>query len=122
VAYTSDATGRDEVHVESYPTPGRHAVVSDSGGMHPVWRGDGRELYYWQGDRLIAAQLAPEAAGAPPAVRARTPLFEAPYPGGITAMYDVSPDGRRFALSVGAERTARLVVVLDALSAAPRDR
>jgi hypothetical protein len=118
VAYTSDATGRDEVHVESYPTPGRHTVVSDAGGMHPVWRGDGGELYYWQGERLIAARVEPGALGAPLAVRARTPLFEAPYPGGITAMYDVSPDGRRFALSVGSERAARLIVVLDALSTA----
>jgi hypothetical protein len=34
-------------------------------------------------------------------------------------MYDVSPDGRRFALAVGTERATRLVVLLDALSAAP---
>jgi Tol biopolymer transport system component len=117
VAYTSNETGRDEVYVQSYPTPGRRTLVSASGGIHPAWRGDGRELYYWHAERLIAVQLEGGAAGDAPAVRGRTPLFEAPYPGGVTAMYDVSPDGTRFVLAVGHERSNRLVVALDALGA-----
>jgi serine/threonine-protein kinase len=65
VAYTSDETGRDEVYVQSYPTPGRKALVSAQGGMHPVWRRDGRELYYWHGEQLIASQVEDGGATAP---------------------------------------------------------
>jgi serine/threonine-protein kinase len=115
VAYTSDETGRQEVYVQSYPTPGQKTLVSTQGGLHPVWRGDGAELYYWQGDQLVAVTLA--AGGGPLTVRERTPLFRAPYPGGVTPMYDVSPDGSRFVLVVGHRRANRLVVALDALGA-----
>ena len=113
IAYTSDASGRNEVYVQSYPTPDRRAIVSVGGGQHPAWRADGRELYYWQDDRLIAARV--DVVGGALVVRDRTPLFRARYPGGVVAMYDVAPDGNRFALVRGAERSNRLVFVLDAV-------
>jgi hypothetical protein len=47
-------------------------------------------------------------------VRGGTPLFRAPDLA-IGAMYDVSPDGTRFALVTGNTRTNRLVVTLNAL-------
>ena len=117
MAYTSDETGRREVYVQSYPTPGRKTLVSARGGVHPVWRGDGRELYYWQGDQLIAARLDATEASAPPAVRGRTPLFRAPYAQSVSANYDASSDGSRFVIVTGGEHTFRLVVTLDALGA-----
>jgi dipeptidyl aminopeptidase/acylaminoacyl peptidase len=95
VAYTSDRSGRAEVYVDSYRRPGRPVAVSSGGGIHPVWRGDGRELYYWSDGVLTAVQLGAAAGDAPPAVRARTPLFRAPYQGQVNTMYDVSPDGER---------------------------
>ena len=59
IAYTSNETGRDEVYVQPFLTPGPRALVSVDGGSDPVWRGDGQELYYFSGDQLIAASLAP---------------------------------------------------------------
>jgi Tol biopolymer transport system component len=117
VAYQSDETGRYEVYVQSYPRPGRKLLVSTGGAINPVWRGDGRELYYWQGDQLVAAQLGAGAANAPMSVRGRVPLFRAPYAQSVLANYDVSPDGRRFAIVTGGEHTFRLVVTLGALDA-----
>jgi Tol biopolymer transport system component len=117
VAYESDETGRYEVYVQSYPTPGRKTLVSAGGGVNPVWRGDGRELYYWQADQLIAARLAAGGAGAPLAVRGRAPLFRAPYAQSVSANYDAAADGSRFAVVTGGEHTFRLVVTLDALDA-----
>ncbi len=108
-AYVSDETGRDEVYVQSYPTPGHKVLVSDAGGDNPVWRRDGRELYYWQGDQLIAAELG---AGDPRTVRGRTPVFRAPY---SVDNYDVAADGTRFVLVTGNTRANRLVVALNAL-------
>ncbi|HZF68167.1 MAG TPA: protein kinase, partial [Gemmatirosa sp.] len=98
VAYTSDASGRGEVYLDSYRRPGRPVAVSSWGGIHPVWRGDGRELYYWSDGALVAVQLDAPVGDAPPAVRSRTPLFRAPYQAQVNTMYDVSPDGERFVI------------------------
>ena len=93
VAYGSDESGRAEVYLDSYPRAGKRVLLSKYGGLHPVWRADGRELYYWHDDALVAVQLAQSGA---PTGGTETVLFRAPYPGGLTTMYDVSPDGARF--------------------------
>ncbi|MEO8908855.1 MAG: protein kinase, partial [Gemmatimonadaceae bacterium] len=114
-AYVSNETGRAEVYVQSYPTPGRKALVSSAGGTYPAWRRDGRELYYWQGrEQLIAANLDVGRTGGPPVVRGRTPLFRVPHLN--AAGYDVSPDGSRFVFVSGGPRVGRLVIALDALT------
>jgi len=117
VAYQSDETGRDEVYVQSFPTPGRRTLVSAGGGVNPVWRGDGRELYYWRIDQLVAVRVDGGRSAEPLAVRDRTLLFRAPYFANVHAMYDVSPDGTRFTLVTGGARAGRLVVALHVLGA-----
>jgi serine/threonine protein kinase len=99
VAYTSDASGRPEVYLDSYAHPGRgRLTISLGGGMQPVWRGDGRELYYWRNGELVAVRMAASVDGAAPVPGAQTVLFRAAYQGGINTMYDVSPDGQRFVI------------------------
>jgi hypothetical protein len=98
VAYTSDATGRAEVYLDSYARPGRPVQLSPGGGMHPVWRGDGRELYYWNEGALVAVRIGESLNGAPPLVGEQTVLFRASYEGGVNTMYDASPDGQRFVI------------------------
>ena len=52
LAYTSDETGRAEVHVRGFRSGesggesdgSSHLQLSSDGGSEPVWRGDGREL------------------------------------------------------------------------------
>jgi len=97
VAYTSDESGKPTVYVDSYPHPGRRLMISNDGGLHPVWRGDGRELYYWHGDQLIAVSFR-VGGDASPTAEEQTVLFRAPYESSINTMYDVSPDGRRFVI------------------------
>jgi Tol biopolymer transport system component len=46
VAYASNASGRSEVYVQSYPAGGERQVVSTAGGMAPAWSPDGSRLYY----------------------------------------------------------------------------
>ena len=115
VAYQSDETGRNEVYVQSFPTPGRKTLVSPEGGVNPVWSHDGKELYYWRVDRLIAARLEDGNDGQPLTVRERAVLFRAPYFENVHAMYDVSPDGKQFVLVTGGARAGKIVVALDAL-------
>ena len=98
VAYTSDESGRSEVYLDSYPRPGRRVSITSNGGAHPVWRGDGRELYYWNDGRLVAVRLDAVRGEAAPAVGAPIVLFRASYYIGPNTMYDVSPDGERFVI------------------------
>jgi serine/threonine-protein kinase len=98
IAYTSDQSGRAEVFLDSYPRPGRGVVVSSGGGIHPVWRGDGRELYYWRDGALVAVQLGESWGDAPPKLGNQVVLFRAQYNVGANTMYDVSPNGDRFVI------------------------
>jgi Tol biopolymer transport system component len=55
VAYTSDETGRDEVYVQSFPAGKGKWQISTGGGSKPVWKRDGRELYYLSSDGYMMA-------------------------------------------------------------------
>ena len=98
VAYTSNESGRDEVYVDSYPRPGYRAMVSAGGGADPVWRGDGRELFYWRGDALMAVPIDGSSGGRPPVLGAERVLFHSAYVHSLNSMYDVSPNGQRVAI------------------------
>ena len=95
VAYSSDETGRSEVFVRAFPGPGGKWQVSSSGGGHPVWRRDGKELFYLSLDnKIMAVPVASEGtfrAGAP------VELFSVNLKLlNENRAYDVSSDGQRF--------------------------
>lgn len=98
VAYTSNESGRDEVYVDSYPRPGHRATVSRDGGVDPVWRGDGREMYYWRGDALIAVPIDGSRNDRPPFLGAERVLFHSAYEHSFSSTYDVSPNGEQIAI------------------------
>ena len=87
VAYASNETGRNEVYAVPYPGTGGKSQVSSGGGAAPRWAAKGRELFYSNGDKLMAVDVETGAT-----FRAQTPkiLFEK------SGLWDVSPDGRRF--------------------------
>jgi serine/threonine-protein kinase len=94
IAYVSDESGRAEIYVDSYPNLGEKVAVSSEGGHRPQWSRDGGELFYRQGDALMAVAVATGAS-----FRAGKPrrLFAGPYSGeSHEPAFDVSPDGRRF--------------------------
>jgi len=99
VAYVSDQSGRREVYVRTFQGPGDAVQLSTNGGEEPVWSRDGGELFYREGDKLLAVAL-----GADPTVSASPPqlLFEGRYEktvfGGQNSNYDVSVDGRQFVM------------------------
>ena len=105
VAYTSDESGRLEVYLDSYPRPGQRVTVSWGGGAHPVWRGDGRELYYWKDYALVAVRVDLGTGKSTPVIGQPTVLFRARYYIGPNTMYDVTPDGERFVIVTGGART-----------------
>ena len=117
VAYTSDESGRDEVYIQSFPTPGSKRQVSTAGGVQPRWRRDGKELFYLASDRkLMAAPVRGEATlevGVPAALfQTRLTYFGSAPPGNKQA-YDVASDGKRFVLLQPDEAASPVTVVLN---------
>ena len=57
LAYVSDESGADQVYVKAFPPTERRWQLSIDGGTRPMWRRDGRQLYYRSKDRLMAVDL-----------------------------------------------------------------
>ena len=110
LAYTSDESGRHEIYVRSFPQPGAKIQVSLDGGTEPRWARGGRELFYRNGDRMMAAAVTTQPAVA---VQRRTELFRGTFSSfGYHAQYDVTGDGR-FIMTQGPQIPSDLVVVLN---------
>jgi eukaryotic-like serine/threonine-protein kinase len=58
LAYSSDETGRAEVYVSSFPRQQEKRRVSSSGGVEPVWRADGKELFYIAADQKTDGSIS----------------------------------------------------------------
>jgi Tol biopolymer transport system component len=96
VAYVSDESGQDEVYVRPFPESGQVTLISVDGGVEPLWRRDGTELFYRGPHQLMSVAVTTEPGfqvGKP------VPLFEDPFVREGSrpwTNYDVSPDGNRF--------------------------
>ncbi len=96
LAYESDESGRNEVHVADYPDLRNKVTISTEGGTDARWSRDGRELYYRQGDALMAVTV--DTAGG---FRAGKPhrLFSGQFSGtGRETGFDVALGGKRFVM------------------------
>src|SRR5262249_42060876 len=98
IAYTSDDSGAYQVYVQPFRGPGGKTQISTDGGQFPRWARNGRELFYRNGDKMMAVDIETK-----PALRAGKPtvLFEGRYEASSSYRqpgtgYDVSPDGKRF--------------------------
>ena len=99
VAYCSNESGEVGVYVRPFPQGGARWQVSSGEGRQPRWRRDGKEIFYVEGDTMIAVSVSTRAGFS---VGKAARLFQnpnLPYPsGGFAFRYDVSPDGQRFVL------------------------
>jgi len=117
IAYTSDESGRAEVYVAPFivPPASRNAAaapvapsgkwqVSTRGGLNPKWRGDGKEIFYFEesSSRLMAVSVNGQGPGFE--VGATQPLFTVRRAGSATVLlgatarsfFAVTRDGQRF--------------------------
>jgi hypothetical protein len=87
MAYASDQPGQNEILIESIPPGKGRWQISTEGGDWPVWRRDGKELFFRQGTKIMAAPIrltkASVESGKPQA------LFEVP----ANTRFQVSRDG-----------------------------
>lgn len=96
IAYISDESGRDEIHVRSFPKSGSKWPVSSGGGGYPRWRKDGKELFYLGLDGgLMAVPVRPATQGLDFGTPAKLPLVINPVGGAYAYPYDIAPDGQR---------------------------
>lgn len=118
VAYVSNETGTNEVHVTRFPGPSGKFPISSAGGTYPRWRADGRELFYVAGDGMLTAASVSVQAGET-VVNTVRPLFpvrpgaQGRYP------YDVSIDGQRFLVNTLVEAASPSPITLVVNWAAP---
>lgn len=123
LAYCSNESGKAQVYVQAFPGPGAKIQVSNDGGTDPVWKRTGGELYFRNGDKMMAVSVstAPTFTAGRPQM-----LWEGRYshgmsascgmPGASSSNYDVTADGRRFLMikdeAPDTARSKQIVVVL----------
>src|SRR5262249_9042538 len=118
LAYVSNESGTPQVYLQPFQGPGGKIQISTDAGNFPRWARNGRELFYRNGDKMMAVEIETK-----PVLRAGRPtvLFEGRYESSPVYVqpgtgYDVSPDGKRFLMiKPGSEQPAstQLQVVQD---------
>jgi dipeptidyl aminopeptidase/acylaminoacyl peptidase len=123
LAFSSTESGRSEVYAQRFlddavpKLVGERLRISHEGGSVPRWRRDGKELFFLSPDpeRLIMAAAVKAGKGrdiefGPPAA-----LFRVPSSAFATgsAVYEVSPDGRKFLVPVRKTSSPPLQIVIN---------
>jgi Tol biopolymer transport system component len=115
IAYVTSEPGLPNVYVQPFPRPGGKYRVSRDGGHQPLWRADGKELFYFAPDGVMMT-VAMDATGQ---FRAGAP--QALFRTGATAanffrqQYAVTKDGQRFLVNAPSQQSsgAQLTVVVN---------
>ena len=102
VAYTSDESGRFETYVQPFPDASKGKwVISQAGGVGPLWSRDGRELFFFSGQKMMVVDV--RVNGGSFSASAPRELFSAQVPAGFSNdshRWQLSPDGKRFLVMV----------------------
>jgi serine/threonine-protein kinase len=123
LAYCSPESGKPQVYVQAFPGPGSKTQISSDGGTDPVWKRNGGELFFRNGDSMMAVPVSTASgftAGRP------QELWKGHYshgmssscgpPGVSSSNYDVAADGQHFLMIKDEDQDAatskQIVVVL----------
>jgi serine/threonine protein kinase len=97
MAYTSNESGKNEIYVRPFPEVNKGRwQISTAGGGDPLWSPNGRELFYRNGDAVMAVAVETEPAfkaGKPDTLFRGTYIRFSPLEG---HPWDISRDGKRF--------------------------
>jgi eukaryotic-like serine/threonine-protein kinase len=112
VTFTDFASGPAEVSIARFPGFTDKRQVSRGGGMQPIWRRDGKELFFLGADARIYAVSIQEAASLVAA--SPVPLFETRVrPDSNFDQYGVVDNGQRFLVLEPEQPGDSLTFVLD---------
>jgi Tol biopolymer transport system component len=122
LAFTSDESGRSEVYVRP-AAGGPKRLVSNAGGALPIWRRDGKELFFATYDGRLNA-VAVSAGSSSLELGSPQPLFDlqlADSNAFSPGLYDVSADGQKFlVVRRGSESNPGYVVSLNWTAGLPK--
>jgi Tol biopolymer transport system component/predicted Ser/Thr protein kinase len=97
IAYTSGESGIEEILVRPFPDVNKGMwQVSTSGGNSPLWSPDGRELFYLNGDSVMAVSVESVSTFTPDTPKL---LFRGTYidaDADTSCPWDIHPSGKRF--------------------------
>jgi hypothetical protein len=95
ITYASNESGQWEIYVAAFPSFGSRRQVSNAGGMGPVWRADGKELFYLSPvGKLMSVGFK---GGAQPETSVPVELFQTRLRADNRYnQYTVTGDGQRF--------------------------
>jgi eukaryotic-like serine/threonine-protein kinase len=98
LAYSSNESGRNEVYVRPFPGPGGKWQISTGGGLYPTWSRTKRELFFVNNGQIMVARYAMDgdslSAEKPRLWSERRFMASAG-----SRMFDLHPDGERFAIA-----------------------
>lgn len=107
MAYVGEQFPRAQIFVESVPNGRGRRQISTEGGDWPIWRRDGKELFYRQGTQIMAVPIklteTSVESGVPQA------LFDVP----TDTRFQVSRDGQRFLIALPANKSPGLTIDTD---------
>jgi Tol biopolymer transport system component len=97
IAYACNESGQWEIYIAAFPSFGNRRQASNAGGMAPVWRADGQELFYLTPDaKLMSVGFQ---GGAQPETSVPVALFQTRLRADPRFnQYTVTGDGPRFLL------------------------
>jgi Tol biopolymer transport system component len=117
ISFNSNESGTFEVYVAAFPSFTSKRQLSKGGGVQPLWRGDGRELFYLAPDGAMMSVAIDTSKGFAAAAPRRLfptnvePSYQIPQ-------YAVTADGNRFLLlDRGPSRPDTVHVLLNWLTA-----
>jgi Tol biopolymer transport system component len=105
LAFVSDQSGRDEVYVRPFPGPGGQSQISSTGGLFPTWSRTRHEIFYstatatGTGSRQLMVVPYAVVEGAFRAEKATLWSTGRHQTRGPQRMFDLHPDGTRFAVA-----------------------
>lgn len=97
LAYSSEESGRFEVYVRPFPGPGGKWLISQVGGIEPIWARNGKRMYFRSNDDSsvwgVDIQTGAGVSAGKPRLMFNLPGMMGGHP---SRAWDVSLDGKRF--------------------------
>ena len=117
IVYLSNESGIYEVYVTDFLTGELKQRVSVNGGTEPLWSPTGRELFYKEGQRMMAVRYTsePSFTPAPPEILFEDSFYFFPF---TWTNYSVDLSGERFFVlkRIGGDTVQTIHVVQNALA------
>jgi hypothetical protein len=114
IAYSSTESSRPEVYVIPFHGGTGKWQISNTGGTGPVWRPDGKELFYWSADNsLMSVEISLQTGVVELGTARALAHWNSPIGNiGMSNPLDVTKDGQRFiAVAVGQQPSRPITLV-----------